>query len=108
MNEGLVPFVKLLSTTYYIQPDIMMKLTCVVLVSLLLSTGSSKACDTFGNLEDEVFVIPGYPQSAPPTRWFSGYLDYQVAGQQVHTHYILQQAELDEANEKPLIYWSSE
>lgn len=86
-----------------------MKLTCnrTLLASLMLLPGTAMACNVGNTHEDEVFAIPGYPQGAPPTRWFSGYLDYEVAGQQVHTHYLLQQAELDATNEKPLIYWSS-
>jgi hypothetical protein len=46
-----------------------------------------------------------------PSR-FSGYLHYELAGQTVHTHYILQTAvstpeDDDNDDEKPLIYWSS-
>lgn len=73
---------------------------------------------------DRVTVVPGYPALQPPGGcWYSGYLHYEVAGQQIHTHYTLQVAEpwtdsdLDDdavphgrrpSNQsKPLIYWSS-
>lgn len=74
-------------------------------------------------------MIPGYPADAAPLSscWYSGYLHYEVAGQQVHTHYTLMTAEsvfddnkLDNDDDsdnssssssrntsKPLIYWSS-
>lgn len=67
---------------------------------------------------DLVRSLPGYPAVQPPSCWYSGYLHYELAGQQVHTHYTLQTAELldDDVNDtssgtssssKPLIYWSS-
>jgi len=34
-------------------------------------------------------------------------LDYELAGQTVHTHYTFIAAELDPDDNKPLIYWSS-
>ena len=63
---------------------------------------------------DRVMSLPGYNQPLP-SRWFSGYLNYEFEGQDVHTHYIFVEAEDDlgsddnEATkeEKPLIYWSN-
>lgn len=52
--------------------------------------------------------MPGFNQPLP-TPWFSGYLDYEFEGRQVHTHYVLVLAEdnNDWDDEKPLIYWSN-
>ena len=55
--------------------------------------------------------LPGWNQPLP-SPWFSGYLDYELDGRQVHTHYILVLAETIEESEqdhdeKPLIYWSN-
>jgi hypothetical protein len=85
---------------------------------------------------DRVAVVPGYPQGAPPGCWYSGYLHYELQGEQVHTHYTFMTAEdtngddhgavdaqkgtgssgsginsttfgYGTADDKPLIYWSS-
>jgi len=57
---------------------------------------------------DRVFELPGWNQPLP-SRWYSGYLDYEFHGQQVHTHYVLLEAEEtgDCICDKPLIYWSN-
>lgn len=55
---------------------------------------------------DRVSELPGWNQPLP-SRLYSGYLDYEFHGQQVHTHYILLEAEqIGDCNcDKPLIYW---
>jgi hypothetical protein len=54
--------------------------------------------------------MPGFDQPLP-SNWYSGYLDYELEGRQVHTHYVLVEAEAeaedDRAGDKPLIYWSN-
>jgi serine carboxypeptidase-like clade 1 len=62
--------------------------------------------------------LPGWNHSLP-SYWHSGYLEYELEGQQVHTHYVLVNAEETEdeahahananapADPKPLIYWSN-
>ena len=69
---------------------------------------------------DRMTSIPGWDQPLP-SAWYSGYLDYELEGQTVHTHYVLIQAEEegDEEEQKnnegenenehdlPLIYWST-
>jgi hypothetical protein len=40
---------------------------------------------------DLVTFVPGY--GVPPSCWYSGYVHYEIAGQQVHTHYTLLTAE---------------
>lgn len=41
---------------------------------------------------DRVKSLPGY--DAPlPSAWYSGFLEYELQGQQIHTHYILVEAE---------------
>ena len=73
---------------------------------------------------DRMKSIPGWDQPLP-SAWYSGYLDYELEGQTVHTHYVLIQAEEgdddeqknnnegenekenENENELPLIYWSN-
>lgn len=52
--------------------------------------------------------FPGWDQPLP-SAWYSGYLEYELEGQTVHTHYVLVQAEDHEGTETdlPLIYWSN-
>jgi len=50
--------------------------------------------------------MPGLNQPFP-SKWYSGYLDYELEGRQVHTHYLLVEAEDNTAGDKPLIYWSN-
>ena len=57
--------------------------------------------------EDRIYELPGLPQIEPSTAWYSGYLEYNLKGRRVYTHYVLVGAELDDQEEKPLIYWSS-
>src|SRR5690348_2536626 len=84
-------------------------MTSLLRQSLLLSlylACAARACNT--SHADFVKGLPGL--NAPlPTNWFSGYLDYEFNGQQVHTHYTLVAAEndWDEDHPKPLIYWSN-
>jgi hypothetical protein len=68
---------------------------------------------------DLVTFVPGY--GVPPSCWYSGYVHYEIAGQQVHTHYTLLTAErlgqglgdgggggaFSESRNDNLIYWSS-
>ena len=53
--------------------------------------------------------VPHLPGLNAPTSsaWYSGYLEYEVEGQQVHTHYVLVEAESDFRKDKPLLYWSN-
>jgi serine carboxypeptidase-like clade 1 len=58
--------------------------------------------------QDRVKSLPGY--DAPlPSRWYSGFLDYELEGQQIHTHYIMVEAERESVSitPTPLIYWSN-
>ena len=59
---------------------------------------------------DRLKSLPGWNQPLP-SRWYSGYLNYDFQGIQIHTHYVLVEAEElgDESNDedKPLIYWSN-
>lgn len=50
--------------------------------------------------------MPGLDQPLP-SNWYSGYLDYELEGRHVHTHYVLVEAEDNLAGDKPLIYWSN-
>jgi hypothetical protein len=58
-----------------------------------------------GDHPDKVTTFPGWNQPLP-SAWYSGYLEYELEGRQVHTHYVLVQAEENEnGNEElPLIY----
>jgi serine carboxypeptidase-like clade 1 len=76
----------------------------VSLVLLLGVQAGIHACDP--SHADKIHSLPGL--NAPlPSPWYSGYLDYELDGQQVHTHYVLIEAEDNDNNEKPLIYWSN-
>jgi carboxypeptidase C (cathepsin A) len=62
---------------------------------------------------DRMTSFPGYNQPLP-SAWYSGYLDYELEGQTVHTHYVLVQAEEqqddgddDNDDDLPLIYWTN-
>mmetsp|Transcript_15704 Transcript_15704/g.39506 ORF Transcript_15704/g.39506 Transcript_15704/m.39506 type:complete len:589 (-) Transcript_15704:45-1811(-) len=57
---------------------------------------------------DRMTSFPGWNQPLP-SAWYSGYLDYELEGQMVHTHYILVQAEDQEGTDEdlPLIYWTN-
>jgi serine carboxypeptidase-like clade 1 len=61
------------------------------------------------NHPDKVKSLPGY--DAPlPSSWYSGFLNYELDGQQIHTHYILVEAENirpERTTPTPLIYWSN-
>jgi serine carboxypeptidase-like clade 1 len=80
------------------------KALLLALLSCLASLAEACNCSH----ADFVKFLPGF--NAPlPSPWFSGYLYYEMNGQQVHTHYTLIAAEndWDEDNPKPLIYWSN-
>jgi hypothetical protein len=56
---------------------------------------------------DRMAFFPGWNQPLP-SKWFSGYLEYELEGRKVHTHYVLVQAEeqqQEDDKELPLIYW---
>jgi hypothetical protein len=80
-------------------------LVVVVVAVVVLPTTTDSYC--IEDHPDRVTALPGYPYEQPPSCWYSGYLHYEVAGQQVHTHYTLLTAEFDWNQTKPLIYWSS-
>lgn len=86
-------------------------------LSLLGASYTVAAVDQPGNVcsdlykdhKDRVLHLPGYNQPLP-SRWFSGYLDYDFQGQKVHTHYVLIEAEQvgdNNSQDEPLIYWSN-
>lgn len=66
---------------------------------------------------DRMSFFPGYDQPLP-SAWYSGYLEYELEGNTVHTHYVLVQAEdsVGPSNGNgdheidgglPLIYWTN-
>jgi len=56
---------------------------------------------------DRMYMIPGYPHSMP-SPWFSGFLDYEIEGTKIHTHYVYIEAEeTEDPASTPLIYWSN-
>ncbi|KAL3903088.1 MAG: hypothetical protein SGILL_010580 [Bacillariaceae sp.] len=78
------------------------------------STSKSFCLGELNSHPDKMTHFPGWNQPLP-SDWYSGYLDYELEGQQVHTHYVLVMAEEDESSDKyddaddlPLIYWSNE
>jgi serine carboxypeptidase-like clade 1 len=87
-------------------------LCLVVLLNSCSSAQLDDGClgDSLKDHPDRMHSLPGWNQPLP-SRWYSGYLDYDFQGQQVHTHYVLVEAEeAEETNEeepKPLIYWSN-
>jgi carboxypeptidase C (cathepsin A) len=69
----------------------------------------SVLCADIEDHTDRVKSLPGWNQPLP-SNWFSGYLDYDFQGQQVHTHYVLIEVEQigdQNSDDKPLIYWSN-
>ena len=91
-------------------------LLSLLLLTAIASTGSASSCECAHDAKlqqefmethpDRVYELPGWNQPLP-TRFYSGYLDYEFHGQQVHTHYVLLEAEQvgDCTCDKPLIYW---
>jgi carboxypeptidase C (cathepsin A) len=55
---------------------------------------------------DFVSRLPGFNQPLP-SPWYSGFVEYELEGRTVHTHYVLVEAEEDFHKNKPLIYWSN-
>ena len=55
--------------------------------------------------EDRMMFLAGYDHPLP-SPWYSGFLDYELNGVNVHTHYVYIEAEEDETH-APLIYWSN-
>ena len=82
--------------------------TCAVALNSIAEAPASSSMMLCGPAEDWVATLPGLPTEQTLVPYYSGYLDYEVAGQTVHTHYTLIGAELDPDGSKPLIYWSSE
>lgn len=70
----------------------------------LLAATFAVSCDC--DHPDWVEKLPGWNQPLP-SRWYSGFLEYEFHGRQVRTHYTLVEAEDDPHDEKPLIYWSN-
>lgn len=54
---------------------------------------------------DRLNSLPGYPHPLL-SPWYSGYLDYELNGVDIHTHFVYIEAEENE-NNAPLIYWSN-
>jgi serine carboxypeptidase-like clade I len=84
----------------------------VLLSSLLVggavagSNSKDATLSCLGDHPDKMTSFPGWNQPLP-SAWYSGYLDYELEGRQVHTHYVLVQAEDIGDEELPLIYWSN-
>jgi carboxypeptidase C (cathepsin A) len=83
----------------------MLRVSLLSLLLALLSKQSTADC-LVQEHPDAMTHMPGMNQPLP-SKWFSGYLDYEFEGQQVHTHYVLVEAEDNMAGDKPLIYWSN-
>eukprot|EP00537_Pseudo-nitzschia_pungens_P010310 CAMPEP_0172389194 /NCGR_PEP_ID=MMETSP1061-20121228/6161_1 /TAXON_ID=37318 /ORGANISM="Pseudo-nitzschia pungens, Strain cf. pungens" /LENGTH=636 /DNA_ID=CAMNT_0013119301 /DNA_START=333 /DNA_END=2243 /DNA_ORIENTATION=+ len=69
---------------------------------------AKKRCLLQSDHPDRMTSFPGW--DAPlPSAWYSGYLDYELEGQMVHTHYVFVQAEDHEGTDDdlPVIYWSN-
>jgi serine carboxypeptidase-like clade 1 len=80
----------------------------------------NESCMLQSDHPDRMKSIPGWDQPLT-SAWYSGYLDYEIEGQTVHTHYVLIQAEEEgeedenenendqheEKDDLPLIYWSN-
>lgn len=64
--------------------------------------------DLLQNHPDKVTSLPGYDMPLP-SAWYSGYLNYELEGRQVHTHYVLVMAEESNGDPStlPLMYWSN-
>ena len=41
---------------------------------------------------DRMYMLPGYPHPLS-SAWYSGYLDYEIEGTEIHTHYVYIEAE---------------
>jgi len=71
---------------------------------------NSKSCLAQADHPDRMTYFPGWDQPLP-SAWYSGYLDYELEGQKIHTHYVLIQAEDHEGStdekDLPLIYWTN-
>lgn len=82
---------------------LLFSIALILLHRVLPTTANVCLSDTH---PDRVTHMAGYNQPLP-TKWYSGYLDYELEGQQVHTHYVFVEAEDNLENQKPLIYWSN-
>ena len=60
-------------------------------------------------MKDRIRDFPGWTERQPlPSPMFSGFLEYELEGRTVHTHYVLMLAENhDSSPSKPLLYWSN-
>jgi len=75
---------------------------------------SGKSETNSGCDDDLVTNLPGYDRPLP-SRWYSGFLRYDLEGRKVNTHYVLVEAEEDinpnndeqMHKKKPLLYWSN-
>jgi len=80
----------------------------VLLLQLSLLFKVNDACLN-NDHPDRVRSLPGLDMPLP-SRWFSGYLHYELLGRNINTHYVLVEAEevANESNvDKPLIYWTN-
>jgi carboxypeptidase C (cathepsin A) len=83
------------------------RLLFVALPCLLLFTA------TFAEVEDcskkdRMYWLPGYPHPLPSS-WYSGYLNYELQGVSIRTHYVYVEAEQSASDQPdtPLIYWTN-
>lgn len=84
-------------------------LTVAVVVAANAKDATTQTLPSLGDHPDRMTTIPGWNQPLP-SPWYSGYLKYELEGRQVHTHYVMVQAEDngDSGEEElPLIYWSN-
>lgn len=73
--------------------------------------GANSSCpDRTTDHPDRMTFFPGFDQPLP-SAWYSGYLEYDLEGNRVHTHYVLVEAEDREegstGGDLPLIYWTN-
>jgi len=89
----------------YYSAFFLLLLTSIATTTTTLAKEEEECSNSRMNHVDRISSLPGW--DAPlPSAWYSGYLDYSLEGQAIHTHYILVEAEFS-VEDKPLIYWSN-
>lgn len=94
------------STTNSVVVSLLLLSVCAVHVVAATTHGEVLCNSKKDASEDLMTHMPGLNQPFP-SPWYSGYLHYELEGRQVHTHYVLVQAEDNQKGDKPLIYWSN-